>query len=160
MESTGTVELGFPVVLGGHHDSHFTGALANDTSCVAQLVIAKALKMSGRRPASTLVFFNTTAEEWGLASESAPAAELDERFEGLLDRIGLGNTAGVRLLATAACFVAMIACGHVAWVLAGEKAFDDIVAGFKAGADDYIPKPFNPHQLQAMLVKHMVKLAS
>jgi len=41
---------------------------------------------------------------------------------GLLDRVGLGNTAGVRLLATAACFVAMIACGHVAWVLAGEKA--------------------------------------
>ena len=29
----------------------------------------------------------TTAVEWGLASEVAPAAELDERFEGLLDRI-------------------------------------------------------------------------
>ncbi len=41
---------------------------------------------------------------------------------GILDRIGLGNTVGVRLLATAACFVAMIACGHIAWVLAGEKA--------------------------------------
>jgi enoyl-CoA hydratase len=30
----------------------------------------------------------TTAVEWGLASEVAPAAELDERFEGLLERIG------------------------------------------------------------------------
>ncbi len=56
---------GTKIVLGGHHDSHFTGALDNDTSCVAQLVIAKAMQMSGRKPASTLVFFNTTAEEWG-----------------------------------------------------------------------------------------------
>jgi enoyl-CoA hydratase len=30
----------------------------------------------------------TTAAEWGLASEVAPAAELDERFESLLERIG------------------------------------------------------------------------
>ena len=41
---------------------------------------------------------------------------------GLLDRVGLGSGAGVRLLATAACFVAMVACGHIAWVLAGEKS--------------------------------------
>ena len=41
---------------------------------------------------------------------------------GILDRLGLGNTAGARLLATAACFVAMLACGHIAWVLAGERA--------------------------------------
>jgi len=26
-----------------------------------------------------------------------------------------------------------------------------------AGMDDYIPKPFNPHQLQAMLIKHIAK---
>lgn len=26
-----------------------------------------------------------------------------------------------------------------------------------AGMDDYIPKPFNPHQLQAMLIKHLTK---
>ena len=30
----------------------------------------------------------TTAAEWGLASEAAPAAELDDRFESLLERIG------------------------------------------------------------------------
>ena len=29
----------------------------------------------------------TTAAEWGLAAEAAPAAELDDRFEGLLERI-------------------------------------------------------------------------
>ena len=29
----------------------------------------------------------TQAAEWGLATEAAPAAELDERFEGLLERI-------------------------------------------------------------------------
>jgi enoyl-CoA hydratase len=29
----------------------------------------------------------TTAVEWGLASEAAPAAELDERFEALIERI-------------------------------------------------------------------------
>jgi enoyl-CoA hydratase len=29
----------------------------------------------------------TTAVEWGLASEAAPASELDERFEALLERI-------------------------------------------------------------------------
>jgi enoyl-CoA hydratase len=29
----------------------------------------------------------TTAVEWGLASEAAPAEELDQRFEGLLERI-------------------------------------------------------------------------
>jgi Iap family predicted aminopeptidase len=64
-ELPGTSADATKIVFGGHHDSHFTGALDNDTACVAQLVIAKALKMSGARPASTLVFFNTTAEEWG-----------------------------------------------------------------------------------------------
>src|SRR4029078_7136229 len=30
----------------------------------------------------------TEAMEWGRASESAPAAELDDRFEALLERVG------------------------------------------------------------------------
>ena len=64
-ELPGSSADGTKVVFGGHHDSHFTGALDNDTSCVAQLVIAKAMQMSGYKPASTMVFFNTTAEEWG-----------------------------------------------------------------------------------------------
>lgn len=41
---------------------------------------------------------------------------------GILDRIGLGNTFGIRLLAFAACCLAMVACGHIAWTLAGEHA--------------------------------------
>jgi aminopeptidase YwaD len=61
----GSSNDGTRIVLGGHHDSHFTGALDNDSACVAQLVIAKAMKLCGYLPASTVVFFNTTAEEWG-----------------------------------------------------------------------------------------------
>lgn len=41
---------------------------------------------------------------------------------GILDRIGLGNTFGIRLLAFAACCLAMVACGHIAWTLVGESA--------------------------------------
>ena len=41
---------------------------------------------------------------------------------GVLSRTGLGNTFGIRLLALAACFLAMVACGHIAWTLAGEFA--------------------------------------
>src|SRR5262249_56970108 len=32
----------------------------------------------------------TTAADWGLAIEAAPAAELDDRFEALLERIARG----------------------------------------------------------------------
>lgn len=41
---------------------------------------------------------------------------------GILDRAGLGNVVGIRLLAFAACCTAMLACGHIGWVLAGERA--------------------------------------
>ncbi|MEY4032065.1 MAG: hypothetical protein RL573_977 [Actinomycetota bacterium] len=41
---------------------------------------------------------------------------------GILDRVGLGNTFGIRLLAFAACCLAMVACGHIAWTLVGESA--------------------------------------
>ena len=61
----GSSNDGTKLVFGGHHDAHFTGTLDNATSCVAQLVIAKAMKMCGYRPAGTVVFFNTTVEEWG-----------------------------------------------------------------------------------------------
>ena len=37
----------------------------------------------------------------------------------------------------------------------GEEA--DIIHGLEMGADDYITKPFNPHQLQAILIKHLKK---
>lgn len=42
---------------------------------------------------------------------------------GLLDRVGLGSTAGVRLLGTAACFLGMWACARVARTLHGDGAF-------------------------------------
>jgi len=41
---------------------------------------------------------------------------------GMLSRVGLGNTFGIRMLALAACFLAMVACGHIAWTLVGESA--------------------------------------
>ena len=41
---------------------------------------------------------------------------------GILDRVGLGNTFGIRLLALGACVLGMLACGHIAWTLVGEKA--------------------------------------
>ena len=41
---------------------------------------------------------------------------------GILDRVGLGNTFGIRLLALAACVLGMLACGHIAWTLVGERS--------------------------------------
>ena len=41
---------------------------------------------------------------------------------GLLDRTGLGNTFGIRLLGMAACAVAMWACGAAAAVMFGDRA--------------------------------------
>jgi Peptidase family M28 len=64
-EYPGASTDGKKIVLGSHHDSHFTGALDNVSACVAQLTIAKAMKMSGYKPAHTVVFLSTTAEEWG-----------------------------------------------------------------------------------------------
>jgi hypothetical protein len=56
---------GKKIVFGSHHDSHFTGALDNVSACVAELTIARAMKISGYKPAHTVVFLSTTAEEWG-----------------------------------------------------------------------------------------------
>jgi Iap family predicted aminopeptidase len=64
-ELPGSAGDGTSIVFGGHHDAHFTGALDNTTSCVAQLVIAKAMQMCGYQPRSSVIFFSTTAEEWG-----------------------------------------------------------------------------------------------
>lgn len=56
---------GTSIVLGAHHDAFFGGALDDTASCVAQLVMAKAMRMAGVETSSTVVFFDTTAEEWG-----------------------------------------------------------------------------------------------
>jgi Iap family predicted aminopeptidase len=53
------------VLVSAHHDAWFRPAL-DDTSAVgAALTMAKAMKMSGYRPARTIVFMITTAEEFG-----------------------------------------------------------------------------------------------
>jgi len=64
-ELPGSAGDGTSIIYGSHHDSHFTGALDNTSACVAQLVIAKAMQMTGYKPQSSVIFFSTTAEEWG-----------------------------------------------------------------------------------------------
>jgi hypothetical protein len=64
-EYPGTGTDGKKIVFGSHHDSHFTGALDNVSACVAELTIARAMNLSGYKPAHTVVFLSTTAEEWG-----------------------------------------------------------------------------------------------
>ena len=56
------------VVFGGHHDAWFQGGLDNASSVVDGLVVAKAMKMSHYKPKRTMVFLNTTAEEYGSAT--------------------------------------------------------------------------------------------
>ena len=53
------------ILFGAHHDAYFTGAIDNTTGSVGELVIAKALKMSGYEPRNTLKFVVFTHEEWG-----------------------------------------------------------------------------------------------
>jgi len=54
------------VVMAGHHDAFFQGALDNTTAVVAGLVTAKAMKMAGYVPRRTLVFVSHTGEEGGI----------------------------------------------------------------------------------------------
>ena len=61
----GTTNKNEYVVFGGHHDAWFKGGLDNASSVVDELVIAKAMKMSGFKPRRTIVFLSTTAEEYG-----------------------------------------------------------------------------------------------
>ena len=61
----GTSDASQMVLLSAHHDAHFRGA-EDDTSAVATaLTMAKAMKLSGTRPAKTLVLLITTGEEFG-----------------------------------------------------------------------------------------------
>jgi len=64
-EIKGSVENGEMTVISAHHDAYFRAGL-DDTSAVSQqMLIAKAMKMSGFKPARTIVFLSTTAEEYG-----------------------------------------------------------------------------------------------
>ena len=54
-----------PVLFASHVDAHFRAGL-DDTGAVAnELLLAKALKLSGEQPRRTVIFFFTCAEEYG-----------------------------------------------------------------------------------------------
>jgi len=61
----GKMRSGQRIVLGSHHDAHFTGAMDNTAAAVMSLTMIKAMKMSGYKPDRTLTVLSTTAEEWG-----------------------------------------------------------------------------------------------
>jgi Iap family predicted aminopeptidase len=67
-ELPGRVDNGQLAVHMSHHDAHFYGALDNASAVVGNLVMAKAMKMSGYRPQRSIVFFSTTGEEYGRAN--------------------------------------------------------------------------------------------
>jgi Iap family predicted aminopeptidase len=65
-ELPGSVANGEKIVVAGHHDAFFTGATDDTGACVEELLVAKAMKLSGYKPRRTLVFLATTGEEWGI----------------------------------------------------------------------------------------------
>jgi len=65
-ELPGSSKSGETIVLCGHHDGFFRTAADNTSACVAELAIAKAMKMAGYKPRRTLVFMATTGEEFGI----------------------------------------------------------------------------------------------
>jgi N-acetylated-alpha-linked acidic dipeptidase len=56
------------VLYGAHHDGFFHTGTDNTSGCVSNLLMAKAMMESGYRPAHTVRFMFTTAEEFGLAN--------------------------------------------------------------------------------------------
>jgi Iap family predicted aminopeptidase len=65
-EMPGSSRDGESIVLCGHRDCFFRSAVDNTSSGVAELTIAKAMKMAGYQPRRTLVFMSTTGEEFGI----------------------------------------------------------------------------------------------
>jgi hypothetical protein len=64
-ELPGTSKDGQLVVVMSHHDAYFRAG-TDDTSAVAgAMLLAKAMKLSGYKPAHTVVFVFTTGEEYG-----------------------------------------------------------------------------------------------
>ena len=62
----GSGGTGQKVLFGSHHDAYFRSGIDNTSSVATQLLIAKALKMSGYKPYRDMVFLATTNEEWGV----------------------------------------------------------------------------------------------
>jgi hypothetical protein len=53
------------IVIAAHHDSYFHAGLDDTGGCVAGMLMAKAIKMSGYQPKRTITFLFTTGEEYG-----------------------------------------------------------------------------------------------
>ncbi len=81
----------------------------------------------------------TAALDWLLAPESRPAAVL---LDVMLP--GADGFAIIRSLRKARCYVPIL-------LLTARGRTEDIVEGFEAGADDYLPKPFDLNVLLARL---------
>jgi Iap family predicted aminopeptidase len=65
-ELPGSVCNGEKILVTGHHDAFFRSALDSTTAVVAELVTAKAMKLSGYVPRRTVVFTSHTGEEGGI----------------------------------------------------------------------------------------------
>jgi hypothetical protein len=64
-EIPGTRGDGQIVLLAAHQDAHFRAGADDTAALVNMLTVARAMKESGYRPGSTLVFLATTGEEFG-----------------------------------------------------------------------------------------------
>jgi hypothetical protein len=64
----GRVDDGTFVLIGAHHDGFFHTGTDNTSGCVGNLLMAKAMLMSGYRPEHTVRFMFTTAEEDGISN--------------------------------------------------------------------------------------------
>jgi Iap family predicted aminopeptidase len=56
--------MGRLIVVASHHDAYFSGALDNASAVATNLLMAKAMKMSGHKPRAAIVFLSTTGEEF------------------------------------------------------------------------------------------------
>ena len=60
---TGSLKNGDKVVYGSHHDACFRMGLDDTSGVVANLMMVKAMKMCGFKPARTVVLFESTTLE-------------------------------------------------------------------------------------------------
>ena len=83
------------------------------------------------------------------ASSVAQAMALlqTQAVDGIILDLGLPGADGMELLTWARAHIA----GLPVLILTARDGVDDRVLGLNAGADDYIPKPFNMQELQARL---------
>ena len=64
-EVPGSAKSGEMVVYGSHHDAYFRMGLDDTSGVAANLMMVKAMKWCGFKPARTIVLFESTSEEWG-----------------------------------------------------------------------------------------------